>query len=45
MKKYTTPEIEKNVICTNDIMSLSANEGDAASDNNVSVSLDDGFWG
>ena len=44
MKKYTTPEIEINAIHTNDIMSLSANEGDAANDNNVSVSLDDGFW-
>lgn len=45
MKKYVTPEIELNVIFTHDIMSLSTNTGDAAENNEIKVSLSDGFWG
>lgn len=45
MKKYITPELEINVIFKNDIMTLSSIQGDASSNNELSATLGDGFWG
>ena len=45
MKKYFTPEMNIDSIILRDVITVSLVNADAAKDNDITVSLEDGFWG